>query len=96
MLINDVKTALRISHNRLDTEIDQHISACCADMTRVGIAVPDDIEDITDTSLLYIAVILWCKAQYDYLGKGEEYRKGYESLRNTLSLSKDYRRSDDA
>lgn len=95
MLIDDVKTALRISHDRLNAEISQHISACCADMKRVGVDVPDNIENISDSSLLYIAVVLWCKAQYDFIGKGTEFKKGYDNLRDALSLSSDYRESSD-
>lgn len=91
MLIDDVKTALRISHNRLDDDINQHISACLDDMKRLGIAVPDDPEDAADVPLLFAAVKIYCMAQYDFLNKGEQYKKGYESLRDTLSLSGSYR-----
>lgn len=94
MLIDGVKTALRISHNKLDDDIGQHISACLDDMKRLGIAVPDDTEDAADVPLLFAAVKIYCMAQYDFLNKGEQYKKGYESLRDTLSLSSNYRESD--
>ena len=101
MLIDDVKTALRISHNRLDDDINQHISACLDDMKRLEIAmkrleiaVPDDTENVVEVPLLLAAVKIYCMAQYDFLGKGEQYKKGYESLRDTLSLSSNYRESD--
>lgn len=94
MLIDDVKTALRISHNRLDDDINQHISACLDDMKRLEIAVPDDTENVVGVPLLLAAVKIYCMAQYDFLGKGEQYKKGYESLRDTLSLSSNYRESD--
>lgn len=94
MLIDDVKTALRISHSKLDDDINQHISACLADMKRLGISIPDDVEDVADIPLLFAAVKIYCMAQYDFLGKGEQYKKGYESLRDTLSLSGSYRESD--
>ena len=94
MLIDGVKTALRISHNKLDDDIGQHISACLDDMKRLGIAVPDDQEDVADVPLLFAAVKIYCMAQYNFLNKGEQYKKGYESLRDTLSLSGDYKESD--
>ena len=94
MLIDDVKTALRISHNRLDDDINQHISACLDDMKRLEIAVPDYTENVVEVPLLFAAVKIYCMAQYDFLNKGEQYKKGYESLRDTLSLSGDYRESD--
>ena len=94
MLIDDVKTALRISHNRLDDDINQHIAACLDDIKRLGIAVPYDQEDVADVPLLFAAVKIYCMAQYNFLNKGEQYKKGYESLRDTLSLSGDYKESD--
>ena len=94
MLIDSVKTTLRISHNKLDDDISQHISACLDDMKRLGIAIPDNVEDVADMPLLFSAVKIYCMAQFDFLNKGEQYKKGYESLRDTLSLSSNYRESD--
>lgn len=94
MLIDSVKTTLRISHNKLDDDISQHISACLDDMKRLGIAIPDDVEDVADMPLLFSTVKIYCMAQFDFLNKGEQYKKGYESLRDTLSLSSNYRESD--
>ena len=34
-----LKTALRISHNKLDEEIQYNVDACKKDMMRVGITV---------------------------------------------------------
>lgn len=95
MLVNDIKKALRIAHNRLDDDIQQHISACLDDMRRLGIAVPDNDTDVESNSLLLSAVKLYCMAQYDFLSKGDQYKKGYESLRDVLSMSSGYRESDE-
>lgn len=94
MLIDEIKTALRISHNKLDEEIEQHISACLDDMKRLGIALPELVDEVRENPLLYAAVKLYCMAQYDFLGKGEQYKKDYEKLRDTLSLSGGYREGD--
>lgn len=95
MLVNDIKKALRIAHNRLDDDIQQHISACLDDMRRLGIAVPDNDTDVESNSLLLSAVKLYCMAQYDFLSKGDQYKKGYESLRDVLSMSSGYKESDE-
>lgn len=95
MLVNDIKTALRISHDKLDEDIQQHISACLDDMRRLGIAVPDNDTDVESNSLLLSAVKLYCMAQYDFLSKCDQYKKGYESLRDVLSMSSGYKESDE-
>lgn len=95
MLVNDIKKALRIAHDRLDDDIQQHISACLDDMRRLGIAVPDNDTDVESNSLLLSAVKLYCMAQYDFLSKGDQYKKGYESLRDVLSMSSGYKESDE-
>lgn len=91
MLIDDVKMALRISHDKLNDEIGQHISACLNDMKRLGISVPDDTENVKNIPLLFAAVKIYCMAQYDFMNKGEQYKRGYESLRDVLSMSGGYR-----
>ena len=54
-------------------------------MRRVGINI--DKDDV----LLDKAVELYCKAQFDYLGKGEQFQQNYEKLRDAISLAGDYR-----
>ena len=95
MLVNDIKTALRISHDKLNEDIRQHISACLDDMRRLGMVVPDNDTDVESNSLLLSAVKLYCMAQYDLLSKGDQYKKGYESLRDVLSMSSGYKESDE-
>ena len=88
MLLDDVRTALRITHNGLDNDIKQHIEACYADMSRVGIVMPPDKDN--PPPLYLAAVKLYVLAQYDYLGKGTEYLKNYEKTRNDMSLCSEY------
>lgn len=91
MLIDDIKTALRISHSKLNDDINQHISACLADMKRLGVAIPEDTENVKEIPLIFSAVKIYCMAQYDFLDKGEQYKKDYEKLRDVLGLSGEYR-----
>lgn len=93
MLLDRVKTALRITHSKLDEDIEQHISACIAELDRVGVEVPDDTEAVAP--LLETAVKIYVMARYDYLGKGTQYQTDYEKLRDALSLSQKYRGDSD-
>ena len=89
MLLDKIKTALRITHNKLDDEIRQYISSAFADLERVGVAVPDNSENAAP--LLETAVKIYVLAKYDFLGKGKQYQADYEKLRDALSLSEKYR-----
>lgn len=87
-MLEKIKTALRISHDELDGDLQNNIDACLLDLERVG------IEKDFKTSLLLSAVELYCKWIYDYQGKGELFLKHYEKLRNALSLSEEYRKNE--
>jgi len=83
-LLEDVKMALRISHNALDDDIQNNIDSALEDMARVGIA--NCIEGAT-TKLQDKCIELYIKGIYDYEGKGDRWNENYEKLRNQLSLS---------
>ena len=83
--IERARSALRISHTLLDCDIENNIDAARFDMRQVGINI--DKDDV----LLDKAVELYCKAQFDYLGKGEQFQQNYEKLRDAISLAGDYR-----
>ncbi len=89
MLLDRLKTALRISHSKLDDEIEQYIQSCLEDLQRVGVEIPANAENVTP--LLETAAKLYIMAKYDYLGKGQQYQIDYEKLRDALSLSFKYR-----
>lgn len=82
--VEQVKQSMRISHTALDEEIKRNIRTCLDDlyMRGVNIGIQADLIDK--------ACELYCKWQYDYQGKGEQYCKNYESLRDSLSLAGDY------
>lgn len=88
-MVSRIKKSMRIAHSVLDSDIQDNINACLLDMERVGI-VPCDGADVKDNALIYKAVELFCKWQYNYLDKGEQYQKNYEALRNSLSMAGDY------
>lgn len=83
----EVRTKMRISHAKLDGDIQDNIDAALLDMRRVGVKVSND----TDNKLVYKAIELYCKAEFDYLGKGAEFKKNYETLRDAMSIAKGYK-----
>ena len=85
-----VRKKMRISHSRMDDDIASNIEAARLDMGRVG------IDPGVDNALVDKAVELYCKAQFDYLGKGERFRENYEGLRDAMSMAAEYRRDGDA
>lgn len=88
MVLDKIKTALRISHDKLDEDIINNINACLLDLKRVGVNVSEP------DALIDKACELYCKYQYDYQNKGEQFRQSYESLRDALSLCDDYKNTD--
>lgn len=75
-----MRKRLRISHDKTDDEIKDNIKAARLDMSRAGVS------DSKDNSLTDKAIELYCKAQFDYCGKGDQFQKNYEKLRDGLSL----------
>ena len=89
MLLGDIKDALRVSGNDLDTEVADLIDAAKADLQLSGVH-PDKIVD-TDP-LIKRAVTVYCKANfgYDDPKMSDRYQESYNSLRNHLTLSAEY------
>lgn len=83
-MLGSIKSALRISHDKLNTDIQNNIDSALLDLRRVG------VNDKKEDKLVMKAVELYCKWQYDYQGKGEQYGKNYEKLRDSLSMAGDY------
>lgn len=88
MLISQIKENLRISHTKLDDEIDATIRACKDDLERVGISV--DEEDY----LMVQAIKLYCRWAYNFENQADRYLRSYESLRDAMSLNLERRAPD--
>lgn len=80
-----IRKKMRVSHTRMDDEINDNIKAARLDMSRAG------INESKDDSLTDKAIELFCKAQFDYLGKGEQFQRNYEKLRDSMTLAEKYR-----
>lgn len=85
--VAEVRTALRVVTTSLDDEITDVMAAAKLDMGRVGI----DTSESTDDELTDMAIKLYCKWHFDFMGKAEQYERQYCALRDALSMSTGYK-----
>lgn len=84
--LGKLKLALRISHDKLDEDIQSDIDACLADLTACGVINPQ----VSDP-LIYNAVKLFLRSSYtDDTAKGAEYLKRYDALKSCLQMAEGY------
>jgi len=91
MLIDEVKTALRISTSNTvyDMEIQTLIYAARLDLIQAGIN-PDKVND-DDDALIKRAIITYCKAHFGYDNpEADRFNDSYIMLKQHLSLYGDY------
>lgn len=85
-MLEKVKTFLRISHDKLDDEIQAEIDAGLLDLKVHGITHASD-----DDPLIVNAVKLWCKSLHtDDPIKAAEWRARYKELRDCLKMAEGY------
>lgn len=90
--LTKIKLALRISHDKLDEDIQADIDACLADLEVCGVVYAS-----VNDPLIYNAVKLWCRALYtDDPAKGAEYLQRYEKLKACLMMAEGYGREAEA
>lgn len=85
-MLEQIKLTLRVSHNKLDADIQADIDACLADLKVCGIVHAEDADP-----LILSAVKLWCRSLYtDDTEKGAEYLRRYEALKACLQMAEGY------
>ena len=85
-MLDKVREALRITHNKLDDELQDVISACKTDLKIAGITKVDD-----DDPLIQQAVKTYAKAEYEQdVNKANRLSQAYVSLKISLSLCGEY------
>lgn len=85
-LLQKVKTALRIKHTALDSDILDNIQACLLDLKVHGIIHKDHTDE-----LIQNAIKLYCRAEYtDDPDKSDAYGQRYREMRNCLKLAEGY------
>lgn len=88
-LIDDIKTALRISNTAFDTEINDLIAATRADLKLSGI-LESKVNDDTDP-LIKRAITVYVKAHFGWNNPdSEKLQQSYEMLKRHLALSQEY------
>lgn len=86
MLIDSVKSALRITTNDMDDDIKDLICAAKADLRISGVKV------ILDTDPLVIqAVKLYCKAHFGDNDSNNKFLNAYQALKISMSLAGEFR-----
>ena len=79
------KTAIRITNDHLDDEVQSALDAALLDLGTAGVS-PGEGDALVDQ-----AVKLYARWQFDFCGQGERYRQAYEALKACLSLVSGYR-----
>lgn len=90
-LLTKIKTALRVSHTKLDEDIKADIDACMADLKICGVVHAQE-----DDPLILNAVKLWCRSLYtDDPAKGQQFLDRYGALKACLMMAEGYGREAD-
>lgn len=86
-----IKQALKITIDVFDDEIKSNIDTALLELSRVGV----DVTDLTNASadankLILKACELYCKWQFNFMSKGEQFEKNFNALRDALSVTSQY------
>lgn len=85
-MLEKVRTALRITHNKLDDELQDVIDACKADLKVSGIVKQDESDP-----LIQQAIKTYAKAEYEQdVNKANRLTQAYISLKIAMCLCGDY------
>lgn len=84
--LEKIKQAIRISHSKLDEDVQADIDACMADLRLCGVIYADESDP-----LIFNAIKLWCRSLYtDDTAKGAEWLRRYEALKACLMVAEGY------
>ena len=86
-LTEKMRAALRISSQAeaITNEINDCIEACKRDLQQVGVNNLDESD-----ALIVRAITIYCKAEFGYSEKAQQFRASYDSLKLALSLMEEY------
>jgi uncharacterized phage protein (predicted DNA packaging) len=88
-MLNDVKTALRISNTAFDTDISDLIEEARADLILSGVSSVKANDDLDP--LIKRVIKTYCKANFGFDNPdAERLQQSYEMLKQHLSLAGDY------
>lgn len=86
-LTEKIRVALRISSQAqsITDEINDCIEACKRDLQQVGVNNLDESD-----ALIIRAITIYCKAEFGYSDRAQQFRQSYDSLKVALSLMDEY------
>lgn len=92
MVVYKLKQALRLTHDKLDLDLEENIRACLADLISVGVVhSPIDLDLGFIDPLIFNAIKLWCRSLYtDDPEKAAEWLRRYEALKASLMMAEGY------
>lgn len=90
ILTEKMRNAIRISSKAepITEEINDCIEACKRDLQQVGVNNLDESDP-----LIIRAITIYCKAEFGYSEKAQQFRQSYDSLKLALSLMEDYQKA---
>ena len=82
----ELRTMLRIRHDRLDEELQQLKAAYLSDIAMCGVRrIPED------PALAKACLRLYLRWQENYNGEADRYKTAYEGTNIAMSLAEEYR-----
>lgn len=84
-MLSDVRSALRISSNAFDSELEMYISACKTDLKGSGLKTISETDNLTK-----VAIIKYCRAEMNYQGNGDKWKEAYREQKIAMGLNGDY------
>lgn len=89
--VEDLRKMVRVSHEKLDSELEDLKMAFLADLSVAGVCkIPED------DSLAKATLRLYLRWQENYNGEAERYHLSYEATKIAMSLAGEYRGVSDA
>ena len=86
-----IKQALKITINAFDDDIESNIDTALLELGRVGVNVTGLTSASIDVNKLILkACELYCKWQFNFMSKGEQFQSNFEQLRDALSVTSQY------
>lgn len=86
-----IKQALKITINAFDDDIRSNIDTALLELGRVGVNVTGLTSASIDVNKLILkACELYCKWQFNFMSKGEQFQSNFEQLRDALSVTSQY------
>lgn len=86
MMIENVKSALRITTSDMDDDINDLIRAAKADLRMSGVRIIQDTDPLTIQ-----AVKLYCKAHFGDNDSNNKFLNAYQALKISMSLAGEFR-----